>query len=167
MQNSINVSVPKVSLRDQHWKQQKLYKLVKIVITTNINDIAAVYAGGDDDGGDGNKQKAEDDSSAALADCDDNNVEQAGFDCIAIAASEIETAEEPPTEEGSVTVCKEVNDPNQEVVPSDFRFTLIGGGSNVQSQGFPPPECLNSPTSIVGDYSVTEDRVGSDAPPLT
>jgi hypothetical protein len=37
-----------------------------------------------------NKNKAEDDSAAAIADCDDNDVEQAGFDCFAIAANDIE-----------------------------------------------------------------------------
>ena len=48
--------------------------------------VPAAYAGGD--GGDGNKNKAEDDSNAALADCDHNDVERAGFDCIADAGDE-------------------------------------------------------------------------------
>ena len=47
--------------------------------------VPAAYAGGD---GDGNKNKAEDDSNAALADCDHNDVERAGFDCIADAGDE-------------------------------------------------------------------------------
>jgi hypothetical protein len=46
--------------------------------------VPAAYAGGDD----GNTNKAEDESQAALADCDDNEVERAGFDCIAIAETE-------------------------------------------------------------------------------
>jgi hypothetical protein len=53
--------------------------------------VPAAYAEGDDhddDNGDGNKNKAEDESNAALADCDDNDVEQAGFDCFAIAGDE-------------------------------------------------------------------------------
>jgi hypothetical protein len=50
--------------------------------------VPAAYAGGDDD--DGNKNKAEDDSAAAIADCDDNEVERAGFDCVPIAANDIE-----------------------------------------------------------------------------
>jgi uncharacterized membrane protein len=37
-----------------------------------------------------NKNKAEDDSAAAIADCDDNDVEQAGFDCFGIAANDID-----------------------------------------------------------------------------
>jgi hypothetical protein len=41
-----------------------------------------------------NKNKAEDDSAAAIADCDDNDVEQAGFDCVAIAANDVEVGEE-------------------------------------------------------------------------
>jgi hypothetical protein len=55
--------------------------------------VPAAYAGGDDhddDNGDGNKQKVEDESNAALADCDDNDVERAEFDCFAIAGDEEE-----------------------------------------------------------------------------
>jgi hypothetical protein len=37
-----------------------------------------------------NKQKAEDESAAAIADCDDNDVQQAGFDCFGIALNDIE-----------------------------------------------------------------------------
>jgi hypothetical protein len=37
-----------------------------------------------------NKNKAEDDSAAAIADCDHNDVERAGFDCEAIAANDID-----------------------------------------------------------------------------
>jgi hypothetical protein len=40
--------------------------------------------------GDGNKNKAEDDSAAAIADCDDNEVERAGFDCFGIAVNGLE-----------------------------------------------------------------------------
>jgi hypothetical protein len=36
------------------------------------------------------KLKVEDESAGAISDCDDNEVERAGFDCIAIAASDIE-----------------------------------------------------------------------------
>ena len=35
-----------------------------------------------------NKNKAEEDSNAALADCDKNDVERAGFDCFGIAGDE-------------------------------------------------------------------------------
>src|SRR5215217_8829746 len=139
--------------------------LVMITILTTLTTIAAVYAGeGGNDDEDGNKQKSEDDSAAAIADCDDNDVERAGFDCIAIAANdvEIEQEEEPPGE--GLVVCKEVNDPNQEVVPFDFRFIVISSDINVQFQGFPPPECSEGILSFVGEYEVTEDTVGSDAP---
>jgi hypothetical protein len=50
--------------------------------------VPAAYAWGDDD--DGNKNKADDDSAAAIADCDDNDVERAGFDCFAIAVNDVE-----------------------------------------------------------------------------
>ena len=62
-----------------------------IVGATTI--VPAAYADGDDhddDNGDGNKNKAEDDSAAAIADCDHNDVERAGFDCIPIAANDVE-----------------------------------------------------------------------------
>jgi hypothetical protein len=49
--------------------------------------VPAAYAGGDDDG---NKNKAEDESAAAIADCDDNDVKRAGFDCFGIAVNDIE-----------------------------------------------------------------------------
>jgi hypothetical protein len=49
--------------------------------------VPAAYAGGDDDG---NKNKAEDDSAAAIADCDDNEVERAGFDCFGIAVNDVD-----------------------------------------------------------------------------
>jgi hypothetical protein len=59
-----------------------------LLTTTALTTIVpAAYAGGDDDG---NKNKAEDDSAAAIADCDDNDVEQAGFDCFGIAANDID-----------------------------------------------------------------------------
>jgi hypothetical protein len=139
--------------------------LTTTVITTMI---PAAYAD--------NKQKAEDDSAASIADCDEDEVEQAGFDCIAIAANgvEIETQEEePPEEEESLVVCKEVNDPNQEVVPFDIRFiarSSEGSTESIQFQGGPPgdpgPSCSSpfNPGELVGEYSVTEDTVGSLAP---
>jgi hypothetical protein len=43
-----------------------------------------------------NKQKADDESAAATADCDDNDVERAGFDCFAIALNDIEVDTGPP-----------------------------------------------------------------------
>jgi hypothetical protein len=58
---------------------------------TSTMAMTPAYAGGDDDyeryGGDGNKQKVEDDSAGAIADCDNNEVEDSDFDCIAAAAS--------------------------------------------------------------------------------
>jgi hypothetical protein len=143
-----------------------LVVVITILTTLTLTTTIAAYAGeGGDGNNDGNKQKAEDDSTAAMADCDHNDVERAGFDCIAIATNdvEIETSEEEPPGEGLI-VCKEVNDPNQEVVPFDFRFIVISSDINVQFQGFPPPECSTGILSFVGEYEVTEDTVGSDAP---
>jgi hypothetical protein len=58
-----------------------------LLTTTVVTFVPAAYAGGDDDG---NKNKAEDESAAAIADCDDNDVERAGFDCFGIAVNDIE-----------------------------------------------------------------------------
>jgi hypothetical protein len=136
--------------------------LTTLTLTTTV---AAAYAGGgDDDNGDENKQKAEDDSAAAIADCDDNDVEEARFLCIALATNdvEIETSEEESPEEGLV-ICKVVEGPApQGVEPFDFRFIAIGGGTNTQFQGSPPPDCSEGIISFVGEYTVTEDMVGSD-----
>jgi hypothetical protein len=70
-----------------------------LTTTAIVTMLPSAYAGGDDDG---NKQKAEDDSAAAIADCDDNDVEEARFLCIALATNdvEIETAGEEPPGEG-------------------------------------------------------------------
>src|SRR5215208_6000134 len=119
--------------------------LVLITILTTLTTTIEVYAGGDDDGdnGDGNKQKAEDDSAAAIADCDDNDVEEAGFDCIAIATNdvEIEPASEEPPGEGLV-ICKVVQDPNQEILPIDFDLIVTDSrGHNFALTGQPPPAC--------------------------
>ena len=134
--------------------------LVMITISTTLTTtIAAAYAGGDNDGGDGNKQKAEDESQAALADCDENDVEQAGFDCIAIAASKIETAEEePPEGETTLFVCKEVEG-NQEVEPGDFAFAIETGpdGNNIFWPGQPPDDCPPVGDEIPGEYEVIEE----------
>jgi uncharacterized membrane protein len=37
-----------------------------------------------------NKNKAEDESAAAIADCDKNDVERAGFDCFGIAVNDVD-----------------------------------------------------------------------------
>jgi hypothetical protein len=59
-----------------------------LLTTTAVSTmVPSAYAWGDDDG---NKNKADDDSAAAIADCDDNDVEQAGFDCFAIAVNDVE-----------------------------------------------------------------------------
>jgi hypothetical protein len=115
-----------------------------------------------------NKQKAEDDSAAAIADCDDNDVEEARFLCIALATNDVEIETEPPEEEPGegLVVCKVVENPPRGVEPFDFRFIAISSDTNTQFQGGPPgdpgPSC--SEIFFVGEYDVTEDTVGSDAP---
>src|SRR5918992_4206461 len=116
--------------------------LVVITILTSLTTIAAAYAGGDDDGrsGDENKQKVEDDSAGAIADCDENEVERADYDCIAAPAteeSEVGTGdggtptpdgppEEEPPETATLSVCKDVRDPTSTFEPEDFEFTVTG-----------------------------------------
>jgi hypothetical protein len=124
--------------------------LTTLTLTTTI---AAAYAGGgdDDDNGDENKQKAEDDSAAAIADCDHNDVERAGFDCIAIAANDVEI--EPPEESATLSVCKEVAS-GSGLEPGDFTFTVTGNGPfPAQFEG--DPNCVDV-TIGPGEYTVTE-----------
>ena len=129
------------------------------ISTTLTTTIAAAYAGGDNDGGDGNKQKAEDESQAALADCDENDVEQAGFDCIAIAASEIETQEE---ESATLTVCKESTIEN--APPSSFTFTVDGNNPEPDEfEGDDSDGCVDV-TIGPGQFAVTEEPPGDLAP---
>jgi hypothetical protein len=152
-----------------------LMLIVITILTTLTTTIAAAYAGGgDNDDGDGNKNKAEDDSAAAIADCDDNVVEEARFLCIALATNdvEIETPGEEPPGEGLV-VCKEVVNPPQGVGPLDFELDLIdSSGSEFVIPGQPPPDC--APRISVseggieegmspGAYTITE-RVLEDEP---
>jgi Prealbumin-like fold domain len=150
--------------------------LVMITILTAITTtIAAVYAGGGDgdDNGEGNKQKSEDDSAAAIADCDDNEVERAGFDCIAIAANDVEIETEPPAEErATLSVCKDVrNSLGSGFSPGDFDFTVtgndpfpdefegsancvdvdIGPGEYTVSEVLPPPRGFTLNPRIEGD----------------
>ncbi len=69
--------------------------LTTIAITTMVQ---SAYAD--------NKQKAEDELAAAIADCDDNDVERAGFDCFGIAVNGIEVEEEfDINEPGDVVIC--------------------------------------------------------------
>jgi hypothetical protein len=61
------------------------FLLAGTLLTATVAMVPAAYAGGEDhDSGDGNKQKVEDESAGAIADCDNNEVERAGFDCIAV-----------------------------------------------------------------------------------
>ena len=131
-----------------------------LLTTTAVTTmVPAAYAGGDDD--DGNKQKAEDDSAAAIADCDHNDVERAGFDCIVIAANdiEIETSEEEPPEEESATlsVCKEVTGgTSQGFEPDDFTFTVTGNNpSDDEFAGDNGDGCVDV-TIGPGEYAVSE-----------
>ena len=65
------------------------FLLAGTLFTATVAMAPAAYAGGDKhDSGDGNKQKVEDESAGAIADCDNNEVERAGFDCFAIAELE-------------------------------------------------------------------------------
>jgi hypothetical protein len=154
-------------------KKTVLSLLLVVITLTTLTTTIAAYAGGDDnndDNGDGNKQKAEDDSAAAIADCDDNDVELARFLCIALATNDIEIeteppSEEPPEEEGSLAVCKVVEDPSQEVDPNDFALIVTDrGGSVATVTGTSPPACEDDDLSLIpGEYEVTEEVI-TDAP---
>jgi hypothetical protein len=129
--------------------------LILITILTTLTlttTIAVVYAGGEDDDGDGNKQKAEGDSAAAIADCDENDVERAGFDCIAIAESEVEI--EPPEESTTLIVCKVAITGG--FFPEDFDFTVTGNNPfPAQFTGDDSDGCVDV-TIGPGEYAVSE-----------
>jgi hypothetical protein len=118
-----------------------------LLTTTAVTIVPAAYAGGDDhddDNGDGNKNKAEDESNAALADCDDNDVERAGFDCFAIAGDEEEENVIPPDEVGcpentvwDITIRGEAE---QGGVPIGTVICLIQGLGNHPAVVIPPGE---------------------------
>jgi hypothetical protein len=123
-----------------------------LLTTTAVTTmVPAAYAGRDND--DGNQQKAEDESQAALADCDENDVEQAGFDCIAIAQSEVEI--EPPEESATLSVCKEITGgSSQGSEPDDFVFTVTGNGpSDDEFEG--DADCVDV-TIGPGEYTVSD-----------
>jgi hypothetical protein len=65
------------------------FLLAGTLFTATVAMAPAAYAGGEDnDSGDGNKQKVEEESAGSIADCDNNEVERAGFECFAIAELE-------------------------------------------------------------------------------
>jgi hypothetical protein len=99
-----------------------------------------------------NKQKVEDDSAAAIADCDDNEVEEARFLCIALATNNVEI--EPPEESATLRVCKEVAT-GSGLAPEDFTFTVRGNGPfPEQFEG--DPNCVDV-TIGPGEYDVVEE----------
>jgi hypothetical protein len=133
--------------------------LVLITILTSLTTIAA-YAGED-----GNKQKAEDDSAASIADCDENEVEQAGFDCIAIAANDVEIEESEETT--TLSVCKERSDNSLGFEPADFGFTVTGNNpSPDEFVGDNSDGCVDV-TIGPGEYAVTEVQIGGGGSLLT
>ncbi len=112
-----------------------------------------------------NKQKAEDDSAAAIADCDDNEVERAGFDCLAIAANDVEIETEPPSEEPpgeGLLVCKVLENPPQGVTPGDFELFLTDSSGFEIGMTFESMDCHLIPVSpnegdmSPGAYTITE-----------
>jgi hypothetical protein len=98
-----------------------------------------------------NKQKAEDDSAAAIADCDDNEVEEARFLCIALAANDVEI-EQPSEESATLSVCKEALGSGTE--PEDFTFTVTG--NNPSPAQFPGNANCVDVTIGPGEYTVSE-----------
>src|SRR5215211_2963347 len=82
-----------------------------------------------------------------MADCDDNEVERAGFDCIAIAANDVEI--EPP--KATLSVCKTTD---VDFSPEDFDFTVTGNNpSPAQFEG--DADCVVV-TIGPGEYAVSE-----------
>jgi hypothetical protein len=131
-----------------------------LLTTTAVTIVPSAYAEGDDhddDNGNGNKQKAEDDSSATLDDCDDNEVEQAGFDCLAIATNDVVI--EPPAEESTLlSVCKQVIVTSGIGSEEDFDFTITG--NNPEPDEFEGSADCVDVTIGPGEYAVSEVNTG-------
>jgi hypothetical protein len=134
--------------------------LTALTLTTTI---AAVYAGGDDNNnGDGNKQKAEDDSAAAIADCDDNDVEEARFLCIALATNDVEIETPSEEERATLSVCKTEDIPNMS--PEDFDFSILEGGGVNSPPDADPVDFQGSADCVdidigPGEYVVSEETL--------
>jgi hypothetical protein len=128
--------------------------LIVITILTTQTTIE-VYAGGD-----GNRQKAEDDSSAGIADCDRNNVEEARFLCIAIAANdvEIETQEEEPPEIAQLSVTKTVSCSSHLGAPSNVAVCNFA----LASDNFPDPSDYQ--IAVTGNNPDPSSFAGSESP---
>jgi hypothetical protein len=122
-----------------------------------------------------NKQKAEDDSAAAIADCDDNEVEQAGFDCIAIAANDVEIEEEIAqlSVTKTVTCSSHLGAPDNAAVcnfalasdnfpePSDYQISVTGNNPDPSSfTGSESPEVVSIGP---GEYTVSETLADTSA----
>jgi hypothetical protein len=138
-----------------------------LLTTTAVTTmVPAAYAGGDND--DGNQQKAEDDSSAGIADCDRNNVEEARFLCIAIAANDVEIEEEIAQLSVTKTVScsSHLGAPSNEAVcnfalasdnfpdPSDYQITVTG--NNLDPSSFAGSESPEVVSIGPGEYTVSE-----------
>jgi hypothetical protein len=85
------------------------FLLAGTLFTATVAMAPAAYAGGDNDNdndnGDGNKQKVEEESAGSIADCDNNEVERAGFDCVAVAEIlDLGLIERGPIENGPPSV---------------------------------------------------------------
>ena len=74
--------IPVIKLNEQQHFALVFLVAGALLATAVTTIVPAAYAD--------NKNKAEDKSAAALADCDDNDVERAGFDCFGIAVNDIE-----------------------------------------------------------------------------
>jgi hypothetical protein len=136
-----------------------------LLTTTAVTTMVPAASAGEDND-DGNQQIAEDDSSARIADCDRNDVEEARFLCIAIAANDVETEPpeesandvetEPPEESATLSVCKDVRQFGSVFSPEDFTFTVTGNSpSDDEFAGDHIDGCVDV-TIGPGEYSVSE-----------
>ena len=123
------------------------FLLAGTLLTAVTTAMVPAYAGGDDDDhdkrGDGNKQKVEDESAGAIADCDNNEVERAGFECFAIAEIQ-EGVIRPPEPEPEICIeCfrqflspEEIADLEAVLDEANQAFSLQAFCENVLEQGF-------------------------------
>jgi hypothetical protein len=96
--------------------------------------------------------------------CADNTIEGSPSSLSLCQTAEPPEEEPPQEESATLFVCKEVEDPNQQRIPSDFEFIVTGPGENIQFPGGPigdpNPDCppgSGQPGEVVpGEFEIME-----------
>jgi hypothetical protein len=105
--------------------------------------------------------------------CADNTIEGSPSSLSLCQTAEPPEEEPPQEESATLFVCKEVEDPNQQRIPSDFEFIVTGPGQDIQFPGGPigdpDPDCppgSGQPGDVVpGEFEIMETMSSQFPPP--